>query len=233
MGADLCVPESDQPPAFEPLRVTADQVSQLEHWIDAANEKLQPLTSFILPGGSAVAAQLHVARTVCRRSEIEVLRLAAIEPINPQVVIYLNRLSDLLFVLARCANRDNGAMMCFGFPARIGNPRKGCKNFGRSNHGPRISESKSEPTERSEQTESSGQFEISATIRYRPEMGFANISCRLVIVRLFLGLHPVGLGETDRRLESQNRAIPDGQSALVVLSAFVRGFGHETDGHAG
>lgn len=104
LGADLCVPESDPPPAFTPLRVTADQVSQLEHWIDAANEKLQPLTSFILPGGTAAAAQLHVARTVCRRAEIEVIRLVAIERINPQVVIYLNRLSDLLFVLARCAN---------------------------------------------------------------------------------------------------------------------------------
>jgi cob(I)alamin adenosyltransferase len=104
VGADLCVPESDEPPAYPPLRVTADQVTQLEHWIDAATDKLQPLTSFILPGGSVVAAQLHVARTVCRRSEIEVLRLVAIERVNPQVVIYLNRLSDLLFVLARCAN---------------------------------------------------------------------------------------------------------------------------------
>lgn len=104
VGADLCVPETDQPAAVGPLRVTADQVTQLEHWIDAANEKLQPLTSFVLPGGTTAAAQLHVARTVCRRSEIEVIRLAAAERINPQVVIYLNRLSDLLFVMARCAN---------------------------------------------------------------------------------------------------------------------------------
>ncbi len=106
VGADLCVPESHEPPAYVPLRVTADQVTQLEHWIDAANERLKPLASFILPGGSIPAAQLHVARTVCRRTEIEVLRLAAIENINPQIVIYLNRLSDLLFVLARCANDD-------------------------------------------------------------------------------------------------------------------------------
>ena len=106
VGADLCVPESDQPLAYAPLRVTEDQVGQLERWIDAANTRLQPLNSFILPGGSAVAAQLHVSRTVCRRSEIEVLRLKEMEWINPQIVIYLNRLSDLLFVFARCANHD-------------------------------------------------------------------------------------------------------------------------------
>lgn len=106
IGADLCVPETEEPLTYVPLRVTAEQVAQLEHWIDSANERLKPLTSFILPGGSVVSANLHVARTVCRRSEIEVLRLAATERINPQVVIYLNRLSDLLFVLARCANDD-------------------------------------------------------------------------------------------------------------------------------
>ena len=71
-------------------RSTGDTTS--EHWIDAATERLQPLTSFILPGGSPTAAQLHVARTICRRTEIEVLRLASMEKINPQVVIYLNRL---------------------------------------------------------------------------------------------------------------------------------------------
>lgn len=107
VGADLCVSESDQPLSHEPLRITVEQVAQLEKWIDSANEKLQPLKSFILPGGSVAAAQLHVARTVCRRCEIEVLRLSEKERINPQIQIYLNRLSDLLFVLARCAN-DNG-----------------------------------------------------------------------------------------------------------------------------
>ncbi len=107
VGADLCVPESDEPPAHSPLRVTKAQVEQLEHWIDAANEQLSPLTSFILPGGSVVAAHLHHARTVCRRVEIGVLELTAQERVNPQVAIYLNRLSDLLFVLARAAN-DNG-----------------------------------------------------------------------------------------------------------------------------
>lgn len=104
VGADLCVPESDQPPESAPLRVTADQVTQLEHWIDEATRRLEPLTSFILPGGTVAAAQFHVARTVCRRAEIEVLRLVASTQINPQVAVYLNRLSDLLFVLARCAN---------------------------------------------------------------------------------------------------------------------------------
>ena len=106
VGADLCIPESDEPLTYTPLRVTSTQVTQLERWIDAATAKLEPLTSFILPGGSMVAAQLHVARTVCRRSEIEVLRLVQVERVNSEVVIYLNRLSDLLFVLARCANDD-------------------------------------------------------------------------------------------------------------------------------
>ena len=106
VGADLCVPETDAAREFPPLRVTAVQVEQLEHWIDAANEHLQPLTSFILPGGSPAAAHLHHARTVCRRVEIGVLELTQRDRINPQVVIYLNRLSDLLFVYARAANQN-------------------------------------------------------------------------------------------------------------------------------
>jgi cob(I)alamin adenosyltransferase len=107
VGADLCVPESAVQGDHPPLRVTAGQVEQLERWIDGANERLQPLTSFVLPGGSPAAAHLHHARTVCRRVEIGVLELADRDPVNPQVAIYLNRLSDLLFVLARVAN-DNG-----------------------------------------------------------------------------------------------------------------------------
>jgi cob(I)alamin adenosyltransferase len=87
--------------------VTASQVTQLERWIDEANMHLEPLQSFVLPGGSLAAAYLHQARTVCRRVEIAVVELAADESINPQVAIYLNRLSDLLFVLARVCN-DNG-----------------------------------------------------------------------------------------------------------------------------
>lgn len=123
VGADLCVPEAvesddddtadpdtdDAPPtvASTALRVQESQALLLENWIDAAVEQLTPLTSFILPGGTMAAAALHVARTVCRRAEIEVLQLAEFESINPQVVIYLNRLSDLLFVWARLCN-DGG-----------------------------------------------------------------------------------------------------------------------------
>lgn len=80
------------------------QVERLEQWIDQANTRLAPLTSFVLPGGTPIAARLHLARTICRRVEIGVLHLAEFETVNPLVHWYLNRLSDLLFVLARCAN---------------------------------------------------------------------------------------------------------------------------------
>lgn len=105
VGADLCIPESastEQPP----LRVTAEQVTRLENRIDELNKPLQPLTSFILPGGSEASARLHAARTVCRRAEIEVRRLNAVEPLNEHVTSYLNRLSDLLFVMARVCNDE-------------------------------------------------------------------------------------------------------------------------------
>lgn len=116
VGADLCVPESTEA-AKPPLRITSDQVAQLERWIDGFNESLAPLTSFVLPGGSLAAAQVHHARTVCRRVEISVLELAACETINPQIAIYLNRLSDLLFVLARVCN-DNGRTDVLWVPGR-------------------------------------------------------------------------------------------------------------------
>jgi cob(I)alamin adenosyltransferase len=106
VGADLCLP---QPAGEEPgkvLRVRAEQATRLEHEIDRLNARLQPLTSFVLPGGSRASAWCHLARTVCRRAEREVVGLARLEAINSQVVIYLNRLSDLLFVLARVCNRD-------------------------------------------------------------------------------------------------------------------------------
>jgi cob(I)alamin adenosyltransferase len=106
LGADLCVPEGVRETQARPLRATAGQTERLEHWIDEANERLKPLSSFILPGGTSASAQLHHARTVCRRVEIEVLKLAEFESINPQVLMYLNRLSDLLFVLARVCNDD-------------------------------------------------------------------------------------------------------------------------------
>jgi cob(I)alamin adenosyltransferase len=106
VGADLCVPESPDPAAPAGLRVTAEQVTRLEQAIDGFNERLQPLTSFILPGGSPAAAAMHHARTVTRRAEIGVVALTQAEPVNPQVVCYLNRLSGLLFVLARVCNDD-------------------------------------------------------------------------------------------------------------------------------
>lgn len=104
VGADLCVPQTDPPPAKPPLRVTAEQVTRLEGWIDAATHRLEPLTSFVLPGGTLTAAHLHHARTVARRSEIAVVGLSLQETVNPHVIQYLNRLSDLLFVLARLCN---------------------------------------------------------------------------------------------------------------------------------
>lgn len=108
VGADLCVPAAGGEPEGARLRVTAAQAERLERAIDRVNEPMRPLTSFVLPGGSPAAAWLHLARTVCRRAERAVVALAAAEPVNTQVVVYLNRLSDLLFVLARAAN-DGGA----------------------------------------------------------------------------------------------------------------------------
>lgn len=104
LGADLCVPESSAPASPEPLRIAAAQVATLEGWIDEATAQLAPLKSFVLPGGTVASAHLHQARTVCRRVEIGVLRLAETEAVNPQAVIYLNRLSDLLFVWSRLCN---------------------------------------------------------------------------------------------------------------------------------
>jgi cob(I)alamin adenosyltransferase len=108
LGADLCVPargEGSRPA----LRVTADQVKRLESEIDELNAELDPLRSFVLPGGSPAAAALHVARTVCRRAERIVVELAALpgEPVADTVIQYLNRLSDFLFVAARIVN-DRG-----------------------------------------------------------------------------------------------------------------------------
>ncbi len=107
LGADLCTPE-DGRKAEGALRVQDAQVERLEREIDAMNAALQPLTSFILPGGTPAAAWLHLARTVCRRAERLICALAGKEAVNPASVRYVNRLSDHLFVLARHVN-DNGA----------------------------------------------------------------------------------------------------------------------------
>src|SRR5262249_29337436 len=105
VGADLAVPETPgEMTGTPPLRVQAEQALRLEAAIDRLNEALSPLTSFVLPGGSVAAAWCHLARTVCRRAERNVVTLARSEPVNPQVIVYLNRLSDLLFVLARVCN---------------------------------------------------------------------------------------------------------------------------------
>lgn len=102
LGADLATPEMEG--GAPRLRILASQVARLESEIDALNADLAPLTSFVLPGGSAAAAALHVARTVCRRGERVCVALAEREAVNPEALKYLNRLSDLLFVAARIAN---------------------------------------------------------------------------------------------------------------------------------
>lgn len=110
LGADLATPDldGDATAKYPRLRIIAAQVTRLETEIDAMNADLAPLRSFVLPGGSAVAAHLHVGRTVCRRAERLAVALAAAEPVNPEAVAYLNRLSDWLFVASRAAN-DGGA----------------------------------------------------------------------------------------------------------------------------
>jgi cob(I)alamin adenosyltransferase len=106
LGADLCTPgfDRDAEAPSPRLRVVAAQVDRLEAEIDAMNRPLAPLRSFVLPGGSPLAAHLHLARTVCRRAERLTVTLAGREAVNPEAVRYLNRLSDWLFVAGRVAN---------------------------------------------------------------------------------------------------------------------------------
>ena len=110
LGADLCVPDRGEPISYEPLRITPAQVSRIERDIDQLNAGLQPLRSFVLPGGTPAAAYLHAARTVCRRAERLIVRLAAKpdEPVNEAAIQYVNRLSDFLFVASRFANSRGG-----------------------------------------------------------------------------------------------------------------------------
>jgi cob(I)alamin adenosyltransferase len=103
LGADLCAPE-DGRKAEGRLRIAGAQVERLEREIDAMNENLSPLTSFVLPGGTALAAHLHLARAIARRAETAMVTLAAQEQINDAALRYANRLSDHLFVMARTAN---------------------------------------------------------------------------------------------------------------------------------
>ena len=108
LGADLAVPQREG--KAERLRVLSSQVERLERDIDSLNEKLAPLTSFVLPGGVPAAAYLHLARTICRRAERMMVELAARpdEPVSDAAIQYMNRLSDFLFVASRAAN-NNGA----------------------------------------------------------------------------------------------------------------------------
>jgi cob(I)alamin adenosyltransferase len=107
LGADLATPGEDFAPSDMVLRIVPAQVDRLERAIDLLNEPLSPLKSFILPGGSEAAARVHVARAICRRAERSAVTAAAGMPVNPAAIMYLNRLSDLLFVLARAINADN------------------------------------------------------------------------------------------------------------------------------
>jgi cob(I)alamin adenosyltransferase len=116
LGADLAVPEQERADRASErertrLRIEAEQVSWLEERCDEINDRLEPLRSFVLSGGTPAAAQLHLCRTVARRAERELVRLAARATINPQALAYINRLSDLLFILARAANPPDGEVL--------------------------------------------------------------------------------------------------------------------------
>jgi cob(I)alamin adenosyltransferase len=112
VGADLCTPVIDNP-EYEPLRVTEEQITWLESMIDKYNANLASLQSFVLPSGTLMSAQLHVARTVVRRAERETWRAISQfgAGVSPLTAKYLNRLSDLLFVLARWSNQEVGDVL--------------------------------------------------------------------------------------------------------------------------
>ncbi|MFZ1815096.1 MAG: cob(I)yrinic acid a,c-diamide adenosyltransferase [Rhizobiaceae bacterium] len=107
LGADLATPHSQTPPPYEQLRMSENQVTRLESEIDSMTRQLEPLRSFVLPGGSPASAYMHLARTVARRAERLSVELASQEQVTPAALHYLNRLSDFLFVAARVAN-DGG-----------------------------------------------------------------------------------------------------------------------------
>ena len=114
LGADLCVPDRGEKLAYEPLRILTSQWQRLEHEIDELNSELAPLRSFVLPAGHAAAAHLHLARTICRRAERVMVALTreVDEPVSTDALVYINRLSDFLFVASRWANaRDAGDVL--------------------------------------------------------------------------------------------------------------------------
>lgn len=108
LGADLATPGDNSLKGYTPQRVGMEPVEEFERLIDSFTNELEPLKNFILPGGSKGSAALHLARTVCRRAECHCVELAGIEQINGNIVIFLNRLSDLLFILARVENKRAG-----------------------------------------------------------------------------------------------------------------------------
>jgi cob(I)alamin adenosyltransferase len=123
LGSDLATPGADPAGAPPSLRITAAQAEWIEQQIDQYNEGLKPLTSFVLPGGTPLAVALHLARTVTRRAERLVVELIAAEPdVNNAVLVYLNRLSDLMFVMARVANA-NGDSDVLWTPGKFGHDR--------------------------------------------------------------------------------------------------------------
>jgi cob(I)alamin adenosyltransferase len=119
LGSDLATVETGKPLPYEPLRIVQAQVDRLEQEIDQLNGHLAPLRSFVLPGGTAAAAALHLARTVCRRAERQVVELAGRpdETVSPEAMKYLNRLSDFLFVASRYIN-DRGALDVLWVPGQ-------------------------------------------------------------------------------------------------------------------
>ncbi|WDZ75856.1 cob(I)yrinic acid a,c-diamide adenosyltransferase [Ensifer adhaerens] len=119
LGADLATPDTGEPPQYEPLRIVAAQVAWLETEIDRLNAELEPLRSFVLPAGSAASAALHVARTVARRAERQMVALANAEGeiVSKEAIAYINRLSDFLFVAARSAN-DKGQADVLWIPGK-------------------------------------------------------------------------------------------------------------------
>ena len=105
LGAELATPDDGKPKDFEPLRIVDAQATRLEREIDTLNADLEPLRSFVLPAGSRAAAALHLARTITRRAERRMVELAAKEPVGRPAIVYMNRLSDLLFVMSRWVNK--------------------------------------------------------------------------------------------------------------------------------
>ncbi|SDA98805.1 cob(I)yrinic acid a,c-diamide adenosyltransferase [Sinorhizobium sp. NFACC03] len=119
LGADLATPDTGEPPQYEPLRIVTAQVTWLETEIDRLNAELEPLRSFVLPAGSPASAMLHVARTVARRAERQMVALANVEGeiVSKEAIAYINRLSDFLFVAARSAN-DKGQADVLWIPGK-------------------------------------------------------------------------------------------------------------------